>query len=290
MKSIIITADDLGLDTNINKGIAEAYQNGIVTCAALLMNAPATDEGIAIALGNPGLEVGIHLSIVEGYSLRNVVSTITGKNAYFDNAICLKRNWIEFIKCYLKGSIDLKELEEEFELQIAKFKMNFKSIPFLNSTQHLHLLPGIWKIVLKLCKRHHINYIRLPQLTFPDRLWLNRKVLFLFPFLVLGSYCRFYLKSTAIQSTDHVVGMQFSGNINTDRMKFILSNLKDGISEIILHPGYSSTYLLEKLPDSYAGFDWESELLAATSLKIKDFITKNNIHLLKFSDIKPVSL
>lgn len=290
MKSIIITADDLGLDTNINRGIAEAYQNGIVTCAALLMNAPATDEGIAIALGNPGLEVGIHLSIVEGYSLRNVVSTITEKYAYFDNAICLKRNWIEFIKCYLKGSINLKELEEEFELQIDKFKMNFKSIPFLNSTQHLHMLPGIWKIVLKLCKRHHINYIRLPKLTLPDNLWLNRRILFLFPFLVLGSYCRLNLKNTTIQSADHVVGMQFSGSINTERMIFILANLTDGISEIILHPGYRSSYLLEKLPASYADFDWEAELLAATSFKIKDFITENNIHLIRFSDIKPVSV
>ena len=290
MKSIIITADDLGLDTNINRGIAEAYQKGIVTSAALLMNAPATDEGIAIAQGNPNLEVGIHLSIVEGYSLRNVASTITGEKAYFDNAICLKENWTEFIKCYLKGNINLKELEEEFELQIAKFKMNFETIPFLNSTQHLHLLPGIWGIVLKLCKRHRINYIRLPKLTLPNNLWWNKRILFLFPFLVLGSYCRMFLRNTTILSVDHVVGIQFSGRINIDRMKFILSNLNEGISEIVLHPGYRSNYLLEKLPDSYTGFDWEAELLAATSMKIKDFITENNIHLLRFSDIKPASI
>jgi chitin disaccharide deacetylase len=287
MKSIIVTADDLGLDPYINKGIVDAYQNGIITCSALLMNAPATEEGITIARGNPGLEVGIHLSIVEGYSLRNVASTITEIKPYFDSGICLKRNWSEFVKCYLMGRIDLNELEEEFELQIRKFKSNFDSIPFLNSTQHMHLLPGIWKIVLKLCKTHGIKYIRLPRLTFPDRLWFNKRILYIFPFSLLGSYCRLSLKNTGIQSADNVVGMQFSGNISAEKLKFILSHLGHGVNEIVLHPGFKSQYLINHLPSSYSNFEWEEELKASTSREIKDFIAQNKIQLLRFSNLKP---
>jgi predicted glycoside hydrolase/deacetylase ChbG (UPF0249 family) len=285
MKSIIVTADDLGLDPFINRGIVNAYKNGVVTCSALLMNAPSTNEGIAIAKNNPGLEVGIHLSIVEGFSLRKVHSTITSETAYFENGICLKRNWHEFLNCYLKGNIDFVELEEEFELQIGKFKTHFSNIPFLNSTQHLHLLPGIWKIVLKLCIRHKIKSVRLPKMTFPDRLWLNRRVLYLLPFSILGSYCRFSLRNTQIRCTDYMVGMQFSGNITGDKLKFILSNLRNGTSEIILHPGYFSDYLVKQLPTSYNNFSWEAELEAATSIETKSFIESNKIILMQFSDI-----
>ena len=96
MKSIIVTADDLGLDPSINDGIVEAYKNGLVTCSALLMNAPSTDEGIVIAKDNPGLEVGIHLSIVEGFSLRNIHSTITSETSYFENGICKIQNFEEY--------------------------------------------------------------------------------------------------------------------------------------------------------------------------------------------------
>jgi len=285
MKSIIVTADDLGLDPFINRGIVEAYNRGIVTCAALLMNAPATDEGIVIAKNNPGLEVGIHLSIVEGYSLTNLHSTITEEINYFENGICLKRNWQEFLKSYLKGNIDFNELEKEFELQIGKFKSHFNTIPFLNSTQHLHLLPGIWNIVMKLCKKHEIKYVRLPKMTFPDRLWLNKRMLYLLPFSLLGSYCRYTLRHTQIQSTDNMVGMQFSGSITVDKLKLIVSNLRNGISEIMLHPGYRSDFLIKQLPISYNKFSWEDELNAATSSETKFFIESNNIKLLRFSDI-----
>lgn len=58
--------------------------------------------------------------------------------------------------------------------------MNFETIPILNSSQHLHLLPGIWGIALKLCKRHRINYIRLPKLTLPDKLWFIEEFCFSF--------------------------------------------------------------------------------------------------------------
>lgn len=286
MKSIIVTADDLGLNHAINLGISEAYQNGIVTCAALLMNAPATPEGIEIAKQNPGLEVGIHLSIVEGFSLRGVKSTITQDIPYFESGVCLKKDWKEFIRSYFLKKIDLAELEEELNLQIVKFKSHFGSIPFLNSTQHLHLLPGIWKIVLRLCKTHEIKYIRLPGLSFPDKLWINKRVLFLLPFSALGSYCRFSLRNTDILSTHHSIGMQFSGKVNVNILKEILSHLKEGYSEIILHPGYRSQYLIDRLPRSYSGFDWENELKAATSSVIRTEMDRLNIRLVRFSDIK----
>ena len=52
VKRIIITADDLGIDKNINRGIIESFDKGLLKSAALLMNAPETEEGIQLARKN----------------------------------------------------------------------------------------------------------------------------------------------------------------------------------------------------------------------------------------------
>ncbi len=285
LTSVIVTADDLGLDPEINRGIVDAFRNGIVSCAALLMNAPFTDEGILIAKDNPDLEVGIHLSIVEGYSLRGVKSTITCETNYFENGVCLKKDWKEFIKSYLKGNIDFRELEDELELQILKFRNHFNTIPFLNSTQHLHLLPGVWRIVFSLCKKYDVKAVRLPRMTWPNKFWLNKKLPYLIPFNILGSFSRNNLLQSYIKCTDDIIGLQYSGRTNTFKLLFILKNIRRKNIEIIMHPGYHSEYLSRQLPDSYTNFFWEEELKAVKSIEVKNFLTNNRIQLVKFSDL-----
>jgi chitin disaccharide deacetylase len=284
-RTVIITADDLGLDHEINTGIIESFEKGIITCASLLMNAPSTEDGIKIAKHNPNLEVGIHLSIVEGYSLRGVRSTITDESDYFSDGICLIRDWKKFLVSYFTGRINFVELEEELELQILKFKAKVGEIPFLNSTQHLHLLPVVWKIVFKLCIKYDIKVVRLPRFSLTDIFWHNRKILRLIPFLILGTVCRTNLRDSDIKCPGNLIGIQYSGNINISRLLYILKHLNHSITEIILHPGYHSDNLTKCLPDSYSDFYWENELLAAKSSVIKEYISKNNIKIVKFSDL-----
>lgn len=95
MFKLIITADDLGIDPNINAAIVDCYKGGLLTCSALLVNAPYIKEGIEIAKAFPNLEVGLHLSFVEGLSLRRTKSRIPDNTFYFEG-ICLIRNWKTF--------------------------------------------------------------------------------------------------------------------------------------------------------------------------------------------------
>jgi chitin disaccharide deacetylase len=41
VKNLIVNADDLGWTEGVNRGIAEAHRNGIVTSASLLANGAA---------------------------------------------------------------------------------------------------------------------------------------------------------------------------------------------------------------------------------------------------------
>lgn len=282
---IIITADDLGIATEINKGIEESYNKGILGCAALLMNAPETTRGIEIAKRNPGLETGIHLSIVEGLSLRKIRSSITDNIDYFGD-ISLIRNWKEFTVKFLTGGINFQELEEELELQIIEFLKHFPQIPFLNGTQHLHIFPKVWSIVLKLSVKYQIKAIRTPSLEFPNSLWLNKRLPFIIPFQFLGSYAKYQAEKKGIKTPDNVVGLQFSGRISESVLYKILQHMPDNkIVEIVMHPGDNCSFLRNQLPWGYETFNWETEKEALQSRLIKDFIANHNIELKKFSDL-----
>jgi predicted glycoside hydrolase/deacetylase ChbG (UPF0249 family) len=66
VKNLIVNADDLGWTEGINRGIAEAHRNGIVTSASLLANGAAFASAVEMARHTPGLGVGVHLNLSEG--------------------------------------------------------------------------------------------------------------------------------------------------------------------------------------------------------------------------------
>jgi len=284
-KKVIITADDLGINSHINQGIIECFQQGILTSAALLMNAPETKEGIALAKKHPGLEVGIHLSIVEGIALRESESTITDTVKYFDNKICLIKNWKDFLKKYMLQQINFSELEEELELQIRLFLSHFTHIPFLNGTQHMHIMPGVWKIVLKLAKKYSVKSIRIPGFSRPSVLWINQRLPFIIPFQVLGELARKDCRSNGIKYPLVVEGMQYSGKIDTKRLLLILQNLQAETTEIVMHPGYESTELRENMPWAYRYFNWDWERTALQSDIVKAYIKEHSVKCITFSTL-----
>lgn len=285
VKKIIITADDLGIDNQINKGIAESYTNGILTSSALLVNAPNTEEGVKIAKMYNNLEVGLHLSIVEGIALTNKRSSITDELSYFDNKICLTKNWKDFLIKYFLGKLKLVELEAELDLQFKKFLDYFDEIPFVNGTQHLHILPGIIDIVLKLAEKYKVKAIRLPSLEKPSILYLNKRFPVLIPFQVLGTIAKRKAKQKKIKFPDAVLGMQYSGNIDERTFIKMLKNLPFQTNEIVMHPGYSSNTLKNNLPWAYSNFNWQLEKKTLISEFTKTYLEKNNIIRINFKTL-----
>src|SRR3954447_18917940 len=64
-RTLIVNADDFGQSHGVNRGIAEAHEHGIVTCASLMVRWPAAREAAAYARGRPELDVGLHLDLGE---------------------------------------------------------------------------------------------------------------------------------------------------------------------------------------------------------------------------------
>ncbi len=63
MKWLIVTGDDFGASRGINRGIVQAYRDGILTSASLLVNRPASVEAAALGRDHRSLSLGLHLEL-----------------------------------------------------------------------------------------------------------------------------------------------------------------------------------------------------------------------------------
>jgi chitin disaccharide deacetylase len=64
-RRLIVNADDLGLSDGVNRGIARAHREGIVTSASLMVRAPAAASAAALVRTLPRIAVGLHVDLGE---------------------------------------------------------------------------------------------------------------------------------------------------------------------------------------------------------------------------------
>jgi chitin disaccharide deacetylase len=64
-RTLIVNADDLGLSEGVDRGIARAHEQGIVTSASLMVRAPHARAATAYAKRHPALSVGLHVDLGE---------------------------------------------------------------------------------------------------------------------------------------------------------------------------------------------------------------------------------
>lgn len=108
---LIVNADDFGRSSGINRGIARAHEQGIVTSASLMVRYPAAAEAAAYAREHPELGVGLHVDLGEW--------TYAGG---------------EWAVVY-----ELEPTREEIERQLAEFRRLVGRDPtHVDSHQHVH--------------------------------------------------------------------------------------------------------------------------------------------------------
>src|SRR5918999_4014414 len=64
-RRLIVTADDFARSAGVNRGIVEAFENGIVTSASLMVRWPAAAEAAEYARRRTALAVGLHVDLGE---------------------------------------------------------------------------------------------------------------------------------------------------------------------------------------------------------------------------------
>jgi len=63
MKWLIVTGDDFGITSGINRGIVQAHREGILTSTSLMVDRPACEEAATLGRACATLSVGLHLEL-----------------------------------------------------------------------------------------------------------------------------------------------------------------------------------------------------------------------------------
>lgn len=263
LKYLIVNADDFGLCEPISKGIIHAYEKGIVTSTSVVANGDYFETGLPL-LKKSGIETGIHLTFVGGEKpLLGPIGGLVDTNGRF------LKNYQAVIPKILLKQYDKLALQKELFAQAEKMRDSGLSISHMDAHQHLHVLPDLLDLMIHLANQFNIGWARLPT---SDQ--INVKGLGINFF---SQILKFRLKGTPIRHVDRCIGFDYSGNLNETRLKRMITGLREGVTEIVIHPGFDAT-------ESYDwDFSWNEELKAAVSFDIKKTIRNHNINLTQYS-------
>ena len=159
MRQIILNADDFGRHALINDAIRRAATDGLLRSASLMAGEPAFAEAVAIAKATPALGVGVHLTLIDGRPVlppEEIPSLV-------DAAGRFRPDHTAFARDYLAGRVRRADIRRELAAQIARVRAAGIVPDHVDSHQHLHVLPGIFPLVLDLAEAAGIRAVRIPR-------------------------------------------------------------------------------------------------------------------------------
>lgn len=258
VKLLIVNADDFGLNENVCNGIEHCYKNGIVTSTSLMVNMPRAKMAADISEKNDSLGVGLHLNLTQGKSVNG--------NVQFKNSNLIKA---------LFGRISREKAQDEIEAQIQAALNYGIKLTHIDGHKHIHVMPKIIDAVIDSALTFKIKKIRLPlesySTTFSIRQSPKTKLL-----RYLSLKAKIKIEKAGLWHADHFYGISETGALDEEKLKNILKNLPDGVSEIMCHPGY---------PVTGDRLDRKKELMALTDRTVKRTIEEQGIKLVNYGDI-----
>jgi len=123
---VIVNADDLGMSAEIDRGILEAHDRGIVTSASLLVDSPDAEAAVEQARRRPALGLGIHVA--------------------FDT----RGKWLIDVQ-------DLDAVQREIDRQLDRFvRMTGGPPDHIDSHHHVHRLFNVSHLFLEAGRRYRV--------------------------------------------------------------------------------------------------------------------------------------
>lgn len=262
MKLLIINADDLALTAGVTRGIIDAHSHGIVTSTSVLMNSPLAAKSLAqIRQKAPKLGVGVHLVLTKGKPLLPAeeapsLTDTFGSFYPFDHFLA-NTEWL-----------NLSEVRLEWQAQIDAFISTGFQPDHLDSHHHIsYTTPGLLSVMLELAQQYGVP-VRHPPL--PETQLINNKT------------DRELFKKFPVSNPKACITTFYGEHANLGQLIKILTNLPEGTSELMCHPGYADAEL--NRVSSYNSTR-EIELRLLTSPEVRTAIHQNGIELIRFSDL-----
>lgn len=287
MQRVIINADDFGLSPGVNRGILAAFRHGVLTSTTMLVNLRSFDDAVELARQNPDLPTGIHLSLLWGLpvSAPSSVPSLVERDGYFPRSLTV------LARRYFLGLLNFDHVRTEFRAQVERFRRAGLNPTHVDSHKHVHCLPGVLDALTDVVGEFGIRSVRLPledrlappaaqerQTRAPSTTSLAKSRVVGF----LSRHGRNALERRGLRTTDHFVGIAYQDRLNGETLRDILSHLRDGVTEVMCHPGYDDDLAREY---SSTPPHRDLELAALQDPAVKDILTVRGIQRISYNDI-----
>lgn len=265
---VVINADDLGLCKGINRAVARAYQDGILTSASLMANGTAFDHAVEHVIQiNPGLGVGLHLCLTSGCSVLppEQLTELVDEQGRF------RLGFIDLLHRFRTARPRLAEqVEAELTAQFERAADAGVAIGHVDGHRYVHMIPAVFAITCRLASRFGCEWVRRPvEPLGPPTLWCGPAGIHRlrnFPKQwVLNRLCRRQaLQLAGFQSVQRYHGILDSGAITTRTLNRLLRSLPPGVTEIAVHPA---------LPESDVADCWSpaDRSFVRSSARVREF-------------------
>jgi hopanoid biosynthesis associated protein HpnK len=283
LKRLIVCADDFGLDTAVNEAVEAAHQEGVLTCASLMVGARAAADAVARARRLPGLRVGLHLVLVEGRPIAPLdrVADLVDETGEFDGRM-VRAGFRFFFLPRVR-----RQLATEIRAQFEAFRATGLALDHVNAHKHMHLHPTVAALVVAIGREYGLAAMRVPaepagplrQAGTLDSLSqrIGSRLLAIWVGLL-----RWRLIRAGIAVNDHLFGLAWSGAMTEARVLRLLPHLPEGVSEMYFHPAVArSAALIRTMPE----YRHAEEFAALLSKPIRQQIAEAKIALISYSDL-----
>jgi chitin disaccharide deacetylase len=267
--NICITADDYGLMSSVNSAIEILAEEEKISAVSVMCHKDAILDTVH-KLKNLNVAVGPHLVFVEEKPLLQKDKL----KHLVDDKLQLPRNyWALFRKTILSPSL-VEKIALEARCQIERYLSLGLKIHFVNSHQHVHLFPQIWRVIAPILKEYGCPTVRMcKKICFS----LSRNDL-----LFLSSYASQKVSTASFDKCLSPIDILGSGKLSIHR---VTKNIKDIIKaypfqegimpELVCHPGLDQ----QKLDVAYGHwkYKWREEYELLRSLEMRNLLQKYSL-------------
>ena len=270
-RRLIVNADDFGRSASINQAVILAHREGILTTTSLMVNEPAVEEAVTLARENPGLGVGLHLTLLCGHSAlthAEIPGLVKARGEFSDNPPGTG------FRYFFQHSLR-EQLRREIHAQFQRFRATRLPLDHVNGHLHMHLHPTVFRILMSDAAQLGIKHLRL---TFdPFRLNLRLayghfayRALHAAIYHALSARARPALARRGIRHTEAVFGLLQNARVDEPYVTRLLPQIPAGDSELYSHPSLD---------------EFKNEFDALVSPRVREQVNQLGIKLIRYQDL-----
>jgi chitin disaccharide deacetylase len=280
MIRLVLNADDLGLTAPMSELVVALRAEGLVTDTSMLTCGEAFDGAARGLLSHGITATGLHLCVVGGeapVSLPADVPSLVRRGRF-------RSGWPSVAAATAAGRIRVRDVEHEWEAQVVRALDAGLRVTHLDSHQHLHLLPTLLPIAIRIARRFNVSYIRAPG-TERTAKWASSglgatgKARILSAF---GDRARRMIHTVGLPVPPVVIGLADAGRMTFDRWTRLLSSLPDGTYEAVLHPGTGDGGTASRYR---WGYRWDEEAQVLRGAELRSLLARSSVRTVSFADL-----